>query len=54
MESLFIHVIVGLVGMEKETAVVVFLTLNTTALRVWILSIVCPSCRVFPRPSATW
>src|SRR6056297_513185 len=33
-ESLFIHVIAGLAGIDKETAVVVFLTLNTTAARL--------------------
>jgi hypothetical protein len=33
-ESLFIHVMAGLAGMDKETAVVVFLTLNTTAARL--------------------
>jgi hypothetical protein len=33
-ESLLIHVIAGLVGTDKETAVVVFLTLNTTRARI--------------------
>lgn len=33
-ESLLIHVIAGLSGMDKETATVVFLTLNTTRARI--------------------
>jgi hypothetical protein len=33
-ESLLIHVIAGLAGTSKETAVIIFLTLNTTRARV--------------------
>ncbi|MBK5928099.1 hypothetical protein CCR87_12300 [Rhodobaculum claviforme] len=33
-ESLLIHLIAGLVGTTKETAVIIFLTLNTTRARV--------------------
>lgn len=33
-ESLLIHLIAGLSGMDKETATVVFLTLNTTRARI--------------------
>jgi hypothetical protein len=33
-ESLLIHVIAGLASVDKETAVVIFLTLNTTRARV--------------------
>jgi hypothetical protein len=33
-ESLLIHLIAGLAGTDKETAVIVFLTLNTTRARV--------------------
>ncbi|MFV0335325.1 MAG: hypothetical protein ACK5JR_14795 [Tropicimonas sp.] len=33
-ESLLIHVIAGLAGVDKETAVVIFLTLNTTRARL--------------------
>jgi hypothetical protein len=33
-ESLFIHLIAGLTRMDKETAVVVFLTLNTSRARI--------------------
>jgi hypothetical protein len=33
-ESLLIHVIAGLAGTTKETAVVIFLTLNTTRARI--------------------
>jgi len=33
-ESLLIHLIAGLAGVEKEVAVVIFLTLNTTRARV--------------------
>ena len=33
-ESLLIHVIAGLAGVDKDTAVVIFLTLNTTRARV--------------------
>jgi hypothetical protein len=33
-ESLLIHVIAGLFGMNKETATIVFLTLNTTRARL--------------------
>jgi len=33
-ESLLIHVIAGLSGMDKETATIVFLTLNTTRARI--------------------
>lgn len=33
-ESLFIHVIAGLAGAEKEVAIVIFLTLNTTSARL--------------------
>lgn len=33
-ESLLIHMIAGLAGTDKETAVVIFLTLNTTRARV--------------------
>jgi hypothetical protein len=33
-ESLLIHLIAGLARVDKETAVVIFLTLNTTRARV--------------------
>ena len=33
-ESLLIHVIAGLAGVDKEVAVVIFLTLNTTRARI--------------------
>lgn len=33
-ESLLIHLIAGLAGIDKETAVVIFLTLNTTRARI--------------------
>ncbi len=33
-ESLLIHLIAGLSGMDKETATIVFLTLNTTRARI--------------------
>ncbi|WP_172299842.1 hypothetical protein [Pseudoruegeria sp. HB172150] len=33
-ESLLIHVIAGLAGTDKETAVIIFLTLNTTRARI--------------------
>ncbi len=33
-ESLFIHLIAGLTRMDKETAVVIFLTLNTSRARI--------------------
>ncbi|MBY6006511.1 hypothetical protein KUV62_21480 [Salipiger bermudensis] len=33
-ESLLIHLIAGLAGVDKETAVVIFLTLNTTRARI--------------------
>lgn len=33
-ESLLIHLIAGLAGVDKETAVVIFLTLNTTRARL--------------------
>jgi hypothetical protein len=33
-ESLLIHLIAGLAGVDKETAVIIFLTLNTTRARI--------------------
>ena len=33
-ESLLIHMIAGLAGVDKETAIVIFLTLNTTRARI--------------------
>lgn len=33
-ESLLIHIIAGLAGIDKETAIVIFLTLNTTRARL--------------------
>lgn len=33
-ESLLIHLIAGLAGVDKETAIIIFLTLNTTRARI--------------------
>ncbi len=40
-ESLLIHMIAGLAGADKETAIVIFLTLNTTRARIDLVERLC-------------
>jgi hypothetical protein len=45
-ESLLIHIIAGLCGIDKETAMVVFLTLNTTRARLDLVERLCKLDRI--------